>query len=74
MKHRQGLLLLLHAQLPELTQKELEAIVDAKFTCVAALQRYSVMRADELADVELLLHEFPMMRVAYIHDGYITAT
>ena len=68
MKHRQGLLLLLHAQLPELSQEELEAIVDAKFTCVAALQRYSVMRADELADVEILLREFPMMCVAYIHE------
>ena len=41
----------------ELRQDELEKIVDAKFTCIAALQRYSVMRADELADVEVLLHE-----------------
>ena len=56
---------------------EVWKIVDSKFCLLGALQRYGVMRPDELADVEVMLAEFPSMCIAYIHeekraDGGIT--
>eukprot|EP00966_Prymnesium_polylepis_P000654 14821-Prymnesium_polylepis.1 len=68
MKHRHGLILLLQSQLPTLGRAEVERLADAKFRLVAALQRYGVMRPDELADVEILLAEFPMLSIAYIEE------
>ena len=47
---------------------ELNETLDAKFRCVAALQRYAVMSPSELEDVELLLAEFPSLVIAYIEE------
>ena len=46
--------------------RDLDRILDSKFTLVAALQRYGEMRPDELADCELMLAEHPKLTIAYI--------
>ena len=70
MKHRTALDLLLRCQHPEMADDaaELNETLDAKFRCVAALQRYAVMSPSELEDVELLLAEFPSLVIAYIEE------
>ena len=77
MKNRTAFSLLLRAALPALPEHEHQKLLDLKFRCVAALQRYAVMAPDELSDVEYLLAEFPSLTVAYIaeekdHNGNIT--
>lgn len=62
----QALALLLRAQCPALGEEELHELLGAKFTCLAACQRYQTMSRAELLDVEALLDEFPSLCIAYI--------
>ena len=55
MKNRAAFELLLREQLPDLPQPTFDAILDSKFTMLAALQRYAEMSRKELDDVELLV-------------------
>ena len=68
MKNRTALRLLLHAQVGSLAQQHVDELISSKFTLLAALQRYHVMRLDELADVEALLAEFPSLTITYIEE------
>ena len=63
MRNQQALELLMRTQLPELAEEGLLALLKGKFTCLAALQRYHVMTPTELADVEILFGEFPLLQV-----------
>merc|ERR1719162_2884537 len=51
-KNRTAIQLLLSEQLPAASAGDLQRLTKLKFTCLAAMQRYGVMGADELADVE----------------------
>ena len=53
MKNRSALELLLRAELPALSDDELNELVDSKFCCLAAMQQYQVFSRDELLDVEV---------------------
>ena len=50
MKHRRALELLTATEHPELDAAERAEVVDGKFRCLVALQRYAVMAPSELAD------------------------
>lgn len=66
MRTQQALELLLRTQIPQVSERDLLAILKSKFTCLAALQRYHTMSMEELDDVEILLAEFPLLSIAYI--------
>ena len=68
MKNRTATTLLLRAALPALPEEDLVRLVDLKFKCVAALQRYAQMSPTELDDVEYLLAEHPSLTIAYIDE------
>jgi 1,3-beta-glucan synthase len=66
MRTQQALELLLRTQVSGLSETELFALLKTKVTCVAAMQRYQQMTKDELADVEVLLAEFPLLTIAFV--------
>ena len=66
MKNRSAYSLLLHATLPDLSDEAHERLLNAKYRCVAACQRYGVMSAAELDDMEEMWAEMPALTVAYI--------
>lgn len=68
MKNRRAIAMLLRASLPNLDEAELETLVDSKYQLLAAVQRYAVMAADELADIEVLLAQFPTLDIAYVDE------
>lgn len=68
MKHRTALRILLSDLLPHATSEQVDALTDAKYRCVAALQRYDVMTPVELEHVEVLLELFPTLSIAYIKE------
>ena len=63
MKNREAFGLLLRASLPDLPESDLSKLLDTKFRCLAALQRYDVMTPAELEDVEFMLSQFPSLTV-----------
>jgi len=66
MKNEKALALLLRAQLPQLSESRMTALLSCKHRCVVAMQRYDTMSREELEDVEVLLHDFPTLQVAFL--------
>ena len=62
MKNEKALTLLLRAQLPQLSESRMAALLSCKHRCVVAIQRYDVMSREELEDVEVLFHDFPTLQ------------
>ncbi|KAL1529896.1 hypothetical protein AB1Y20_000824 [Prymnesium parvum] len=74
MKNRLALKLLLRAELPDISKETLDQLVDAKYSCVAAMQRYHVMTDEEREDVEVMLNLWPSLVIAYIEEEKVDAT
>jgi hypothetical protein len=58
--------LLLELQLPGESEDRRKQLVDSKFTCLVAMQRYGVFRDDEIVDSEAMFDEFPEMKIAFL--------
>lgn len=65
-KNRLAYSLLLRSTLPDLPEKMHQHLLDIKFRCLAACQRYGVMSVAELKDMEFMLEEMPSLTIAYI--------
>lgn len=75
MKARKAYSTLLSLEAPGLNEAEHTQILYTKFQCLCAMQRYSLFTAEERADVEILLDEFPLgLSIGYFEEEKINGT
>jgi hypothetical protein len=67
-KYREALIVLSKAEKKLLSDAEVEAAVDKKFTLLVSMQRLPLFDDDERKCLDMLFEEFPFLKVAYIDE------